>query len=81
MQTSETIHLPKRDKKCLEFVTRASKKRSLAALKDEIGNADPKSRHAEKLRQDHTVACADLKRGRKAAPAVTAIPAHHQTHL
>ena len=65
MQTSETIHLRKREKKLLEFVTRASKKRSLAALKDEIGNADPKSGRAEKLRQTHTVACEALRHKRK----------------
>ena len=65
MQTAETIHLSKRDKKCLEFATRASRKRSLAALKGEIGNADPKSDHAEKLRQAHTVACEGLRRKRK----------------
>lgn len=65
MRTIETLYPPKREKRLLEFVTRASKKRSLAALKDEIGNADPKSGHAEKLRQAHTVACESLRRKRK----------------
>jgi hypothetical protein len=74
VQTIETTHLPKREKKALEFFTRASKKRSLATLKTEIGNADPNSDRADKLRQEHTAACAALKRRRKAVSAVPTNP-------
>lgn len=65
MQTNETRHMSKREKKVTETDTRASKKTRMANIKRAIAETDKKSELMPQLKDDHTAACRELRKGKR----------------